>query len=471
MIERDGNDRVRKLIDEAARLRYSRRQIFRRAAVLGLSTPAIHSVLNARGMAAAPRSAPARQLSGSLTVLAGSYFVPEGQEFFDQQCQEWGSQNGVDVQADYINWPDIQARVSSSVDSGAGPDIVEMRETWPYLYYEQMVDLADVAQRLGDQGGNYYEWAVNTAGVDGHLYSIPIGTSSVAYTYRISYLEQAGFADAATTFPQTWEELFSLGKELKAMGKPLGQALGHSTGDPPSFAYSYMWAYGAMEVEEDGKTVAFNKPEFVEGMNTFVQAWTDAFDETGLSWDDGANNRGFLSDQLSATMNGSSIYLAAQKAASGIDPGTDYEVVVDPADINHAGLPSGPAGRFNALGSWSYAVMKYSENQEAAKAFLEWWLSPEQYTAWLEANKGYMIPSLPNYASLPVYTADPKLLPYLDVVNYGRNKGYAGPSNQEAARVNAQYIVSDTFAKAIESGDAAGAIEEGARLMERIYNR
>ena len=468
MVERD--ERVRNLIDEATRLRYSRRQIFRRAGVLGLSVPAIHSVLNARGMSAAPSRAPLRQ-GGNLTILAGSYFVPEGQDFFDQQCQEWGSQNGVNITTDYINWPDIQARVSAAVESGSGPDIVELRETWPYLYYEQLVDLNDIAGRLSEAGGGYYEWVMNTAGVDGHLYSIPVGTSSVAFAYRISYLQEAGFADAATSFPQTWEDLFAVGKNLKAMGKPLGQALGHSTGDPPGFAYAYMWAYGAMEVEEDGKTVAFNKPEFVEGMNVFIQAWKDAFDETGLSWDDSANNRAFLSDQISATMNGSSIYLAAQQAAQGADPGTDYQVVVDPADINHAGLPAGPAGRFNALGSWSYAVMKYSENQEPAKAFLEWWLSGPQYQTWLEANKGYMIPPVPSFAELPVYTTDPKLAPYLDVVNYGRNKGYAGPSNQEAARANAQYIVTDTFAKAVQNNDAAGAIEEGARLLERIYNR
>jgi multiple sugar transport system substrate-binding protein len=255
------------------------------------------------------------------------------------------------------------------------------------------------------------------------------------------------------------------------MGKPLGQAFGHSTGDPPSFAYPYMWAYGAMEVEEDGKTVAFNKDTFVEGMNTFIQAWKDAFDETGLSWDDSANNRAFLSDQISATMNGSSIYLAAQKAKSGADTGTDYKVVVDPADINHAGLPAGPAGRFNALASWSYGVMKYSKNQDAGKAFLEWWLSPDQYKAWLNAQKGYIIPPVPNYASLPVFVDDPKLAPYLDVVNYGRNKGYAGPTNQNAARVSSQYIITDTFAKAIQTGDAKGSIEEGAKLLERIYGR
>lgn len=465
------DDRTRTLIDEATKLRYSRRQILRRASVLGLTAPAIQAALAASGQIAPHRAAARLQTGGKITILAGSYFVPEAQDFFDQQTKEWGSQNGVEITTDYVNWPDIQAKVSAAVESGSGPDIVELRDTWTYLYYEQMVDLNDLALQLGESGGGYYDWVANTAGVDGHYYSIPVGTSSIAFAYRISYLQQAGFTDAATSFPQTWEELFALGKELKAMGKPLGQAFGHSTGDPPGFAYPYMWSYGAMEVEEDGKTIAFNKDTFVEGMNTFIQAWKDGFDETGLSWDDSANNRAFLSDQISATLNGSSIYLSAQKAKEGADPGTDYEVVVDPADINHAGLPAGPSGRFNALGSWSYGLMKYSENQESARAFLEWWLAPAQFQAWLEAQKGYIIPPTPNFATLPVFTADPKLAPYLDVVNYGRNKGYAGPANQQAARVSSQYIVTDTFAKAIQGGDAKSAIEEGARLMERIYNR
>ena len=462
--------RVQSLIDEAKRLRYSRRQVFRSGAALGLSAAGIQAALRGSGHAiAAPR--PTRyQTGGSLTILAGSYFVPEAQDFFVQQVTDWGSQNGVDVTCDFINWPDIQARISSAVESGAGPDIVEMREAWQYLYSEQMVNLNDLAMTLSEANGGYYDWVTNTASVDGEFYSIPVGTSSSAFAYRISYFEEAGIADAANNFPATWEELFAVGKTLKEMGKPLGQALGHSTGDPPSFAYPYMWAHGAMEVEEDGTTVAFNKPEFVEGMNTFIQAWTDAYDETGLSWDDGVNNRAFLSDQISGTFNGSSVYIAAVNAAAGAST-TDFEVVVDPADITHGGFPEGPAGRFNQLNSMSYALMSYSENQEAGRALLEYWTSAEPFTAWLEAQKGYIIPPASSFASNPVYTSDPKLAPYLEVIEYGRNKGYAGPANQKAAQAGAQYIVTDTFAKAIQNNDAQGAIEEGARLLERVYSR
>lgn len=464
------DDRAQALIREAIRLRYSRRGVLKRASALGLSATALSSVLAATGRAAPVHRAPAFLQSTSLTILAGTYFVPTAQDFFDQQVQEWGKQNGVQVSTDYINWPDIQARIASAVEGGDGPDVIEMRETWPYLYYENMVPVDDIATKVGEASGGYFDWVKNTVAVDGKWYSVPVGASSAAYAYRISYLEKAGIADPKNNFPKTWEELFTVGKKLKEMGKPIGQALGHSTGDPPGFAYAYMWAYGAMEVEADGKTVAFNKPQFVDGMEKFIQAWKDGFDETGLSWDDSANNRAFLSDQIGATINGSSIYLSAQEAKAGASK-TDYKIVVDPADIWHARLPAGPAGPFVQLGSWSYAAMKYSKNQDAAKELIAWWTAKDQFTKWLEAQKGYIIPMAPGYADLSVFTSDPSLAPYPEVAKIARSRGYAGPSNQKAAEVSSRYIVVDTFAQAIQSGDAKGAIERGAQGLERIYGR
>ena len=464
------DDRATKLIQEASRLRYSRRGVLKRATALGLSAPALASVLSATGHAAAApaRRAPAFIQQRSLNILAGSYFVPSAEPFFEQQLAEWGGQNGVELNVDFINWPDIQPQIASAVEGGSGPDIVELRPPWPYLYYENLVPMDDVANALGESLGGWYPWAVDTTAVEGKWYSVPVGTSSAAFAYRLSYLEQAGVTDPKNNFPGTWEELFTLGKTLKEAGKPIGQAFSRSPGDPPGFAYSYMWSYGAMEVEEDGTTVAFNTPSFVEGMERFLQAWTEAFDETGLSWDDSANNRAFLSDQISVTLNGSSIYLTAKEAAAGTAD-TDYQIVVDPADIWHARHPEGPAGRFMSLGSWSYGVLTSSENQDAAREFLRWWTSREQLQPWLEAQQGYIIPAANGLAELPVYTEDPSLAPYIQVANFARNTGYAGPTNQKAAEVSARYVVSDTFAQAIQSGDAAGAIERGAQQLERIY--
>jgi len=456
--------RIDGLLSEAKTLRYSRRQVMRRAVALGLSVPAVTAALSATGYVAPGQTrtfaSAAAQLEGtSLNVLAASYFVLAGQERYDAQLQEWGDANGVEVSIDYVAWPDLQAKIGASIQAQSGPDIIQLWDPWPYLYQENLVNLNDIAQPIGEATGGYYDWVVQTAAVGEDWHSIPYGTSSSAYAYRMSYFNEAG----AETFPDTWEELFTVGKTLKEMGKPLGQALGHSLGDPPSFTYAYMWAYGAMEVEEDGVTVAFNKPEFVDGMNTFIQGWKDAFDETGLAWDDSANNTAFLADQLSATLNGSSIYLRA------LGPEDDGGNPAIAEDTNHADFPQGPAGRFTNIGAQSWGVTTYSENIEGAKAFLEHWYSQEQLTSWYEANGDYYIPATPDYAELEVYTSDPKLAPYLNLVNYGRNKGYAGPSDEKAALSYSKYLVIDTFARAIQDDDAQGAIEWGANELERVY--
>jgi len=460
--------RVDSLVDEAMRLRLSRRSIMRRGVALGLSTAAVAGVLSSAGrVSAAPRAAALLQ-DRQLNILQASYFVPEGQDFFTKMAQDWGGQNGVAVTTDYIAWPDLQPRIAAAVEGGSGADIIEMWEIWPYLYSENMVRVDDLAQTVSEEYGGFYDWVVDTASVDGQWYSVPHGNSSSAFAYRISLVEEAGISDPKNNFPKTYEELFALGKTLKEMGKPFGQALGHSQGDPPSFAYPFMWAHGAMEVEEDGTTVAINKPEFVEALQAFTQHWKDAYDESGLSWDDSANNRGFLSDQLSGTLNGSSIYLAAVKAKAG-ESTLDYEVQVEPDDIWHAGYPEGPAGRFNVLGSRSMAAMSYSANADVAVEFLQHFFSREVFIPWLEAQSGYIIPMAPGYADLEIYTGNPSLAPYPAVAEYGRPRGYAGPSNQKAAETAARYVIVDLIATAIQSGDAAGAVQQAEAQLQRIY--
>jgi len=408
--------------------------------------------------AASPAGAAASLRGSSLAFLGGTYFVPAAQEMFTKQMQQWGEQNGVKVSADYMVWTDLQAKIAATVQSGAGADVVEMWPVWPYLYKDALVDVSDIAEPMGQAQGGYYDWVTPSVKVDGKWLGVPHGTTNAAMNYRISYLKKAGFADAETRFPDTWEELFALGKALKGMGKPIGQAFGHSTGDPPGFAYPYMWSYGAMEVEKDGKTVAFNKPEFVDALQRLVQAWKDGFDETGLAWDDSANNRAFLADQLSVTYNGSSIYESAKKDQPAIA-----------ADMNHGDMPKGPAGRFYSLDGKSMATMKGSKNVEGARAFWRWWFDPAQFGPWLRVQNTYQLPPTRVWEKEPMWTADPKLAAFAREAQFGRTTGYAGAPNEKAALSRSKYVVVDTFANAIQTGDAAGAVKAGAEELQRIF--
>ncbi len=456
-------DRSAQLIAEAKAMKYSRRTILQRGSALGLSAAALGTVLGATGHAsAAPNRAPAFLQGGSLNMLMSTAFVPAAQDHFQQQAVTWGEENNVDVTVDFINWPDLQPRTTSAVQAGDGPDIVEMWDTIPYLFSENLVDLSDLVTAAEEVQGGYYDWVTRSASVDGEWKSIPHGNSASVVAYRKSYFEEAG----ADTFPETWDELFEVGKILKQeIGKPLGQALGQSLGDPPGFAYPYMWAWGSQEVEEDGETLAFDTDQFREGLEKFIQGWADAFDETGLGWDDSTNNSAYLSDQISATQNGTSIYLAASNEE---DENYNPELA---EDTYHAPLPAGPAGRFATLGSRSIGVMDYSDNQDEAKAFLEWWFSTEQFQSWLEAYEGYILPPGPAFTELDVYTADPKLAPYIEVPDIARNKGWAGPANLKAAQVSSQYVIVNTFAEAIQSGDAGAAVDTATAHLQRIYSR
>ena len=433
--------------------RPTRRRFLKTAGLAGMGAAAIGGL---------PRQvlgqAPGLLKGARLAILQGTYFIAPAQDLYKRQAQEWAKAAAATVSTDFLNWPDLQPKIAAAVQAG-GVDIVELWPSWNWLYRDSLVDLTDLAEEVGRRGGGYQAYVLNSAKVNGRYLGIPSGQSNASMAYRISWFREADVvqADDGRKLDMTWEQYFGVAKQLKAKGRPFGQALGHSTGDPPGFAYPYMWSHGAMEVDKDGKTVLFNRPEFVDGMKRFIQAWKDGYDETGTSWDDSNNNRAYLSGQISSTFNGSSIYFAAKKDKPDIAQ-----------DTHHMLIPRGPAGRFYLLGSRTFAILKASKNVEAAKEFLKWWFD-EKYDEWWRLQEGYQLPHVVKYDTDPLWEKDPKMAPFKEQPKYGRDLGYAGPSNEKASLAWSKYIVVDTFAKAVQSGNADAAIKWGTDQLQRVY--
>jgi multiple sugar transport system substrate-binding protein len=403
--------------------------------------------------------APAVIKGTKLTILQGTYFIAPGQDLYKRQAAEWGKANGVDVSADFLNWPDLQPKIAASIQAG-GVDIVELWPSWNHLYKDNLVDMTEEAEAFAKAGGGFEKYVLASAPVNGRYLGIPHGMSNASMAYRINLFKEVGVPNAedGNKVDLTWDQYHEFGKKCKAKGKPFGQALGHSTGDPPGFVYPYMWAHGAMEVDKDGKSIQFNKPEFVEGMRKFIQYWKDAYDTTGTSWDDSNNNRAYLSEQICATYNGSSIYFASKKDKPEIAK-----------DTHHMLIPKGPAGRFYWLGSRTFAILKNSKNVAGAKEFLKWWFQEKQYGDWWRLQEGYMLQAVTKYYNDPVWTKDPKMLPFREQPKYGVDVGWPGPPNEKASLAWSKYVVVDTFAKAVQGGDAKAAIEWGAEQLKRAY--
>ena len=302
--------------------------------------------------------APAYGQTAAVHWLRWADFVPASDVLLKgpivAQCQK---DLGIKLTVETINANDIQARVTSSIQSGTGPDIILGLNNWPQLYATSLADVSDLAEQLGKEGGGYYDICRVVGTYDNHWIGVPWCAGGGLVAYRKSWLAEAG----AEKFPANWDDYRAVGKKLKAAGRPYGQTAGHTFGDAPGWWYPYLWSWGGKEVEADGKTVVLNTKETVESVKFAVALWKETMDEGGLSWDDTNNNRAFLSGSISATNNGASIYLEAKKKPDSYqtEKGTPMK-----DDILHASIPGGAGGQFNLPGPMTDMLMGYSKNKD-----------------------------------------------------------------------------------------------------------
>jgi multiple sugar transport system substrate-binding protein len=281
--------------------------------------------------------------------------------------------------------------------------------------------------------------------------------------YRKSWFADVGSPE----FPDTWEKYREVGKKLKAKGRPIGQTLGHTFGDSPTFTYPYLWSWGGKEVEADGKTVNINNKEVIESVKFMSAFWKDAHDEGGLAWDDSNNNRAFLSGTICATLNGASIYIESLRRADQYKTDSGAQLKTD---ILHAPLPKGPAGQFSMHTYHSHCMPNYSKNQAAAKNFLKWLHTKANYEKWFISQKGFATPPTAEWEKHKVWDEDPVMTPYKVAGRLGRSVGFAGPANRKAAEVLSKYIITDMYAKACQGGTPEDAVKWAESELQKVYS-
>jgi multiple sugar transport system substrate-binding protein len=409
--------------------------------------------------------APAYAQGTTLHWLRWNDFVPASDQLLRSkiipECQR---ALGVKLTIEMINGNDIQARVTSAIQSQTGPDVFCVLNNWAQLYGESTVDVSDLAEDLGKTQGGFYATSKDVA-YDGKKWiALPWSIVGLQIAYRKSWFEEVGYTDGK--FPETWEQYREAGKKLKAKGRPLGQTLGHTFGDAPAFWYPYLWSWGGKEVEADGKTVVLNSKATVESVKFMVGFWKDAHDEGGLAWDDSSNNRAFLSGTCSATNNGASIYIEALKKPDAYQTEKGKPMK---DDILHAPLPKGPAGQFSYHVPFSNMLMSYSKNQKGAKDFLKWISSKEVFDDWFVSQKGFSVGPTTDWEKHRLWAEDPIMLPFKAAARTGRFAGYAGPSTRKAAEAVTKYILTDMYAKAVQGMPAEDAVKWAHEELVKIY--
>jgi multiple sugar transport system substrate-binding protein len=368
---------------------------------------------------------------------------------------------GIKVKFETVNGNDLQPRITSGIQSGAGPDLLMLFNNHPHLYSASLTDLSDVAEAVGKEQGGYYGISEGNCKAGGKWIAMPMAIVGALNAYRKSWFADIGL----NAFPETWDAYRDAGKKLKAKGFPLGQALGQSFGDPPTFAYPFLWSFGGAEVDDKG-AVIINSKESVEAVKYMTAMWKDSFDEGGLAWDDASNNRAFLAGTISSTLNGASIYLLANREKGKYLTDKKEELA---SDILHGELPAGPKGKYAFHTFQSHVLPSYSKNQSAAKELLKFIHKKEKYEQWFQMGLGFDTPGTKSWETHPMWDKDPVMKPYAVAGKLGATPGRNGPPNAKAAEVLSKYLIVNMFASAIKGASAEDVVKACEAELKKIY--
>ncbi len=411
----------------------------------------------------AARRAPAYAQGTKLHMVRWVDFIPESDVELKRQMPEASKALGAEVVLETINANDLQPRITAAIQSGSGADIFIMLWNWAQLYGSSLVDVSDLATALARSEGGFYDVWPASAYVSGKWLALPHSIIGNAVAYRRSWLREV----SANGYPKTWDEARRVFAQLKQKGKPYGQTLGHTFGDAPTFSYPMLWCFGGAETNPSGTKVAINSKGAVESVKFMQAFWKECCDEGGLAWDDTNNNRAFHAGEISATLNGASIYIVAKRQRDKIK---DEKGEPMWQDIDHAPLPSGPAGRFHLYLPMSHAIMKYSKNPKLAKELLRWLHKKENYEKWFLTQEGYSVGATKSWENHPMWgKVDEPLRMFRTAARTTRIFGHAGPATAKATEVFSKYIITDMYAKAVQGLSAEDAVKWAAAELKQIY--
>jgi multiple sugar transport system substrate-binding protein len=396
--------------------------------------------------------------NASLRVTRPIEFVEPDKVIFRQNTAKFSKATGVQVRVDFVGFEDLRPQTAVAANTGAGPDVVLGWMDDPHLYSDKLIEVTDLADYLGRKYGGW-KFLADTFGrkwKTGTWIALPMGGAGGPCNYRISWVKQAGF----DKIPNDLDQFLTLCRKLKEIGHPPGFALGNAVGDANGFANWLLWSHNAYVADENGE-IALNRPETIEALK-YAKALQETFIPGTLSWLDPSNNKAFLSEQISLTQNGVSIYFVAKN-----DPKTAHIA----QDMDHAPMPLGLAKSTpeSAL-VINGMIFKHTKYPNAAKEYIRFMMEADQYEPWLNACLGYWSNPLRAYDQAAVWSGDPKVRIFRESVDRRFWTGYKGPISAASAAITANYVSVHMFA-AVASGQATPeeAAREGERQARRYY--
>jgi multiple sugar transport system substrate-binding protein len=400
----------------------------------------------------AAKTPPALGQQREITYLCWNNFAPLMDKKLAEIAVRFTKDSGIKVRIDHINAEQQPAKYASEVQTQAGHDLVEMRMHFPWLYEPQLVDVGDVVTDLEKKYGKVISSATETAKVNGTWRAVPQYHGMFVATYREDLFKKAGLK-----IPDTWEDLYVAGKELKKMGNPVGIPINQNY-DSISTAGPVLWSLGGMEVDKDGKTVRINSPATEQMIEWYKKLYRDCMEAEVLSWTNASNNESIQQGKAGWIHNPVSAYIIAKQKKL---PTADT--------INHHRTPGGPNGRHETDVPRHIGIWKFSKNIEPAKEFIRYHLGrPDIYNEYIMSADAFNLPVFEKLQDHPVLKTDAKYAALRSEGVQYHCYGWPAPPSDKVQLITNSFILPIMLAKAVTGTSTKEAVAWADKEMKKI---
>ncbi len=431
-----------------------------RRRLLGTSAGIIAGAVGGMSLRSA-LAAPAIKKGSKLTFWGGLIFSDKANKLLVDTINKWGADNGVTTEVVMINQNETVQKVSAAVASNTMPDALDVGLDLALLLsrQDQFVVLDDLYETIGSAQGGWYDpvaKATDTSKVAGGRTGIPFGVSGNLLLRRNDVLSAAGLTKA----PTTWDDLVT---QAEKVNKPplFGLGLALSNVGDGNTQISVMQSFGGRIADDAGKTVTIKSDATRDYLKWVKNAWDKGlFPPGNTTWDGGGDNQSYLAGQSVFVANTGSIGIAAKSQDPELYDATRY-----------SSLPGGPKGVVSPIGPQLRVIPKSSQNQDTAKALIEYLAQPEFMQAYYaEAIYGPVLKAQAKFGEFG--GSNPILAGLLDLVEKGTAPAYPDVYNAAYADMSNNFIIPKMVQRVvIDSWDFDKAMDEAQTQAQAIYDK
>ena len=327
--------------------------------------------------------------------------------------RDFEEQSGHTMNYEFVPWPNFADRMLNELNSqGQLCDLMIGDSQWiggaaESGHYVKLNDFFEAEGITMDDFipatvTGYSEWPKGTP----NYWALPAFGDVVGWTYRKDWFERPEIQEAFQAeygreldVPETLEELkdiaeFFQGREIDG-NTVYGAAIYTERGSEgitmgvTNALYNYGFLYENPDEPYDMEGFV-NSPEAAAGLEFYKELYDVGAPPGSSNWYMAENIDAYRSGQVAMQMNFAFIW-----------PGVENDPNVGGGKTGYFANPPGPAGQFAQLGGQGISVVAYSDKQDAALEYIEWFAQPEVQARWWD---------LGGYSALKAVVEDPSFV-------------------------------------------------------------